>query len=128
MAKKKVFVSFDFDNDLLLKNRFVGQEKFADSLFEVVDTSLKEAAPSKTWEAKARTAVQRSDLLIVMLGAKTSTASGVLKEVAMAREARIPMAQIIGHDGAHPAPVPNAGRVYEWDWESITELFSEPGQ
>lgn len=128
MAKKNVFVSFDFDNDLVLKERLVGQAKLLDSPFEVVDTSLKEAAPTKTWEDKARAAVQRSDLLIVMLGARTATASGVLKEVAMAREAGVPMAQIIGNDGANPAPVPDAGGVYEWDWDSLTKLFSQPGQ
>jgi hypothetical protein len=128
MAKKKVFVSFDFDNDLLLKDRLIGQEKLADAVFEVVDTSLKEAAPSKSWEDKARAAVQRSDLLIVMLGARTAAAPGVLKEVAMALEAGVPMAQIIGHDGANPAPVPNAGRVYVWDWANLTKLFSQPDQ
>jgi hypothetical protein len=123
MAKKKVFISFDFDHDLELKELIVGQEKLTDSPFEVVDTSLKEAAPLKTWEVKARAAVQRSDLVIVMLGAKTATASGVLKEVAIAREAGVPIAQIIGNKGTNPTPVPNAGRVYEWDWDNLTKLF-----
>jgi hypothetical protein len=128
MAKKKVFVSFDFDNDRALKELLVRQEMLADSPFEVVDTSLKEAAPLKMWEDKARTAVQRSDLLIVMLGMKTATASGVLKEVAMAVAAGVPTAQIIGDKGTNPAPVPNAGPVYEWDWDSLTNLFSLPDQ
>jgi hypothetical protein len=123
MAKKKVFISFDFDNDLILKELIVGQEKQPDSPFEVVDTSLKEAGPMKTWKDRARAAVQRSDLVIVMLGARTATASGVLKEVAMAREAGVPIAQIIGKKGTNPAPVPNAGRVYAWDWDNLTKLF-----
>ena len=123
MAKKKVFISFDFDNDLVLKELIVGQEKLADSPFEVVDTSLKEAAPMKSWEDKARAAVQRSDLVIVMLGAKTATASGVLKEVAFAREAGVLIAQIIGNKGTNPTPVPNAGRVYAWDWDNLATLF-----
>ena len=123
MTKKKVFISFDFDNDLDLKELIVGQEKLPDSPFEVVDTSLKEAAPTKTWEDKARAAVRRSDLVIVMLGTKTATASGVLKEVAIAREAGVPIAQIIGNKGTNPTPVPNAGRVYAWDWDNLAELF-----
>jgi hypothetical protein len=123
MAKKKVFISFDFDNDLVLKELIVGQETLSDSPFEVVDTSLKEAGPMKTWKARARAAVQRSDLVIVMLGARTATAPGVLKEVAMALEAGVPIAQIIGNKGTNPTPVPNAGRVYAWDWENLAKLF-----
>ncbi|HPL67083.1 MAG TPA: hypothetical protein PLG94_11170 [Smithellaceae bacterium] len=49
MAKKKVFVSYDFDNDKVLKDFIIGQARLADSPFEVIDTSLKEAAPMKTW-------------------------------------------------------------------------------
>jgi hypothetical protein len=45
MAKKKVFVSFDFDNDKVLKDFIIGQAKLDDSPFEVIDFSLKEAAP-----------------------------------------------------------------------------------
>ena len=52
MAKKRAFISYDFDNDKALKDFIIGQARLADSPFEVVDTSLKEAAPMKTWEDK----------------------------------------------------------------------------
>ncbi len=45
MAKKKVFLSYDYDNDLNLKNAFIGQAKHPDSPFSVNDYSLKEAHP-----------------------------------------------------------------------------------
>lgn len=32
MAKKRVFVSFDFDNDKALKDFFIGQSRLPDSL------------------------------------------------------------------------------------------------
>jgi hypothetical protein len=35
MAKKRVFVSFDFDNDKVLKDFIVGQSRLPDSPFEV---------------------------------------------------------------------------------------------
>jgi predicted GTPase len=123
MAKKKVFVSFDFDNDKILKEFIVGQAKHADSPFEIIDTSIKEAAPMKTWEDKARAAIRRSDLVIVMVGLSTSTAPGVLKEVAMCREERKPIAQIIGYRDSNPTPVPNAGPMYKWEWERLKQLF-----
>ena len=96
MAKKKVFVSFDFDNDKALKVFIIGQARLPDSPFEVIDTSLKEAAPMKTWEDKARAAIKRSDIVLVMVGPLTYKAPGVLKEVAMSREEVIPIVQVIG--------------------------------
>ena len=47
---KKVFVSFDFDNDKALKEFIIGQSKLPDSPFEVADWSMKEAAPQRSWE------------------------------------------------------------------------------
>lgn len=38
-GKKKVFVSFDFDNDARLKDFIIGQAKNPDSPFEVSDYS-----------------------------------------------------------------------------------------
>ena len=122
-GKKRVFVSFDFDNDKVLKDFIIGQARNPDSPFEVIDTSLKEAAPMKTWEDKARVAISRSDLVLVMVGRYTYRAPGVLKEVRMAREEGIPIAQMIGYrDGAY-TPVPDAGRLYQWDWENLKKLL-----
>ena len=45
MPKKRLFVSFDFDNDKILKDFIIGQSKLQDSPFEVIDTSMKEAVP-----------------------------------------------------------------------------------
>lgn len=123
MAKKRVFVSFDFDNDKVLKDFIIGQTRLADSPFEVVDTSLKEAAPMKTWEDKARAAIKRSQLVVVMVGPQTYRAPGVLKEVAMAREEHIPIVQVIGYKDGNYTAVPDAGRLYAWNWENLKKLF-----
>jgi predicted GTPase len=123
MAKKKVFVSFDFDNDKALKDFIIGQARLPDSPFEVIDTSLKEAAPMKTWEDKARTAIKRSDIVLVMVGPQTYKAPGVLKEVAMSREEGIPIVQVIGYKNGNYKAVPNAGRLYSWNWENLKKLL-----
>lgn len=123
MVKKRVFVSFDFDNDKVLKEFIIGQSRLADSPFEVIDTSLKEAAPMKTWEDKARLAIKRSDIVVVMVGPKTHSASGVLKEVAMAREEEIPIVQVIGYKDGNYTAVPNAGRLYAWNWDNLKKLL-----
>jgi hypothetical protein len=124
MPKTKVFVSFDFDNDQALKHFIVGQAKLADSPFEITDMSLQEAAPEKDWEAKARAAINRSDVVVVMLGPKSRFASGVKKEVGMANEAGKRRFQVIGYrTGSADWAVANAGRVYSWDWENLKKLL-----
>jgi hypothetical protein len=125
MAKTKVFISFDYDNDKVLRDFIIGQAKNPDSPFEVADHSLKEEAPEKDWAEKAHRAISRSDVFIVMLGSKTKYASGVLKEVAMANELEKQKFQIIGYqDGSEDWAVPNAGRVYRWDWDNLKKLLS----
>jgi len=123
MAKKRVFVSFDFDNDKVLKDFIIGQSKLPDSPFEVIDTSLKEAAPRKTWEDKARAAIKRSDIVVVIVGPKTHKAPGVLKEVGMAREESVPIVQVIGYKDGNYTAVPNAGRLYAWNWDNMKKLL-----
>ena len=121
---KRVFVSFDFDNDKTLKDFIIGQAKNADSPFEASDFSLKEAAPEKDWLDKARAAISRSDVFIVMLGPKTRFASGVLKEIKLANELSKPKFQIIGYkDGSVDWAVPNGGRTYAWSWENLKNLL-----
>lgn len=121
--KKRVFVSFDFDNDKRLKDFIIGQSRLADSPFEVIDNSLKEAAPEKNWVAKANAAILRSDIVIVMVGPKTYRAGGVLKEIAMARAAGKKIVQVIGYKDGDYTPVPGAGQLYRWNWENLKKLL-----
>ncbi len=125
MAKKKVFVSFDFDNDQVLKTFIIAQAKLLDSPFEVSDLSLKEAKPEKDWLEHARRAIGRADVFIIMLGSKTKNASGVRKEVAIAVVKEKPRFQIIGYkNGKADWAVPGGGRTYNWNWPNLKKLLS----
>lgn len=125
MAKKRVFVSFDFDNDKALKELIIGQARLSDSPFEVIDHSLKESAPESEWLRKARQAIARSDVVIVMLGSRTRFAPGVKKEVAIAQELGKRRFQIIGHGHGHEGwRVQGAGRVYRWNWDNLKKLLA----
>lgn len=123
MRKKRVFVSFDFDNDRALKAFIIGQSRLPDSPFEVIDHSLKEAAPEANWQLKAEAAIQRSEIVVVMVGPSAHRASGVLKEVAMARRNAKPIVQVIGYKDGNYTPVPHAGRLYRWNWENLKKLL-----
>jgi hypothetical protein len=124
MTKKRVFISFDFENDRVLRDFMLGQARLPDSPFEVVDHSLKEAAPERNWEAKAKAAIARSDVVIVMVGRSTHRAQGVLKEIAMARAVGVQIVQVIGYKDGDYTPVPNAGRLYAWNWPNLKKLLS----
>ena len=50
---KKVFISFDYDHDEILKTFLVGQSKHSDSPFELTDWSIKEELTGN-WKDKAR--------------------------------------------------------------------------
>lgn len=124
MAKKRVFISFDFDNDKVLKDFIIAQARREDSPFDVVDTSLKEEAPQASWEIKAELKIKGSDRVLVMVGSSTHRAPGVLKEVRFARKWGIPIAQVIGYRDSNPTPVPDAGYLYRWDWDNLKKLLN----
>lgn len=123
MAQKRVFVSFDFDNDKVLKDFIIGQSRNPDSPFDVTDASLKEAAPEKDWLDRAETRIKGSDRVLVMVGPYTYNAPGVLKEVALARKWSIPIAQVIGYKDGNYNPVPGAGTLYQWNWDNLKRLL-----
>ncbi len=123
-TKKKVFVSFDFDNDKIIKDFLIGQSKNVDSPFEVTDVSLKEAAPEKDWEEKAKAKIGLADIVIVMVGPKTYKASGVLKEVKIANDLKKKIIQIIGYKDGNYTRVEGAGILYSWNWENLKKLLN----
>ena len=53
MATKRVFISFDFDNDADLRGNLVAQAGRRDSPFSIVDWSLKEPY-DENWKRKVR--------------------------------------------------------------------------
>ena len=123
MSNIRVFVSFDFDNDKELKTFIIGQSKNPDSPFQVTDWSMKEAAPEKNWEDEAEERIKRVDIVLVMVGEETYKASGVLTEVAMARKHNKKIVQIIGRKNCNYKPVPEAGRLYSWNWENLKNIL-----
>jgi len=125
LRKPRVFVSFDFDNDQGLKHLLVGQTQRGDVAFQIVDGSLKEAAPGHNWQAKARREIRSSDLVVVLLGRKTHCAPGVLEEVKIAREERVRIVQLLLKSASGCQRVPGAGRTLAWTHENLNRLFAK---
>lgn len=118
--RTRVFISFDYEKDLGVAKLLGGQLANSRSPFEVENWSMKEAAPIKTWGEEARRRINRSDVVLVVVGGQTYRAAGVLEEVRMARELGIPLRQVIGYsDLTSPTPVLNGGRLYRWTWDNL---------
>ncbi|MCY4524680.1 MAG: TIR domain-containing protein [Halobacteriovoraceae bacterium] len=123
IRKTPVYVSFDYDNDKILKDFIIGQSKMIDSPFSITDWSIKRAV-SGNWVADAERRIRRSDVVLVMVGAKTYSAQGVIKEVALARKHKKKIVQVIGYkDIVAPTPVGGAGRLYRWNWDNLKKIM-----
>jgi hypothetical protein len=122
---KKVFISFDFDNDEFLRTALVGQAKNPDSPFEIADRSLKEPLPGD-WKAKVKGRMERTDLVVVMCGQRTHTATGVAAEVTIAQELGKPYFLLKGYSDkvcTSPSSARSSDRMYKWTWDNLKTLI-----
>lgn len=126
MAKKRVFISFDYDHDETLKTFLVGQSKHDDTPFELADWSIKEAL-SGNWKDKARTRIKGVDLVAVICGEYTDTAAGVSAEVQIAQEEKIPYFLLKGYSDKtckKPKAAKDADKIYKWTWDNLKSLIA----
>ena len=61
-TRKRLFVSFDYDNDETLKTFLIGQSKHDDTPFDVADASVKEHLIGD-WQDKVRGRISRADVV-----------------------------------------------------------------
>lgn len=125
MAKKRVFISFDFDHDSDLKTMLVGQAKNTDTPFELADWSVKEPMTGD-WKEKARTRIKSTDLMVVICGEHTDTATGVSAELSIAQEEKKPYFLLWGRaDKAckKPKAAKDSDKIYKWTWEILKKLI-----
>jgi hypothetical protein len=125
MAKTRAFVSFDYDHDSFLKEAIIGQSKHPDTPFDLADHSIKEAI-SGNWQAKARMRIQGVDVVIVICGEHTHTASGVSAELAIAQALGKPYFLLWGYSGktcTKPLAALATDKVYDWTWPNLKALI-----
>ncbi len=127
MAKKRVFISFDYDHDLDLKILLAGQAKNAHSPFEIADVSIKERIPTN-WKAKARTKIKGCDVMVVICGLHTDTAAGVSAEMRLAQETGVGVAYFLlsGRKDKickKPTAAKSSDKMYKWTWDNLKALI-----
>lgn len=125
MAKTKVFISFDYDHDETLKTFLVGQAKNEGSPFELADWSIKEHI-DQNWKDKARTRIKSVDVVAVICGEHTNTATGVSAELAIAQEEKVPYFLLAGYaekNNLKPKAAKDSDKMYKWTWENLKTLI-----
>jgi len=125
MAKKRTFISFDYDHDSDLKTLLVGQSKNEDSPFEIADWSIKEHITGD-WKVKARTRIRSVDVVCVICGEHTNTAIGVSAELTIAKEEKKEYFLLYGRSGktcVKPQSASSSDKMYEWTWKNLKTLI-----
>lgn len=124
--KVRVFISFDYDHDVDLKNLLVGQAKNEDSPFEITDMSVKEELTGD-WKEKVRQRIKRVDQVIVICGEYTDTASGVAAELKIAQEEGKPYFLLWGRSDKNcvkPKTAKYSDKIYKQTWDNLKRLLN----
>lgn len=128
MADPRAFISFDIDHNDAHKVLFAGQSAHSKTPFSVQDWSAKSAMPQAQWEAIVKEKINKTHMLIVLVGKHMSTATGVVKEVAMARAQNVPVFGIYVDGATSTSSLPGSlarNRVISWDWEAIAKAVKQ---
>jgi hypothetical protein len=104
----------------------MGQSKHSDTPFEMHDWSVREPFTGG-WKAKVRTKIRSVDLVIVLCGEYTHTATGVNAELAIAREENKPYFLLWGYSDkacTKPTSATAQDKMYKWTWDNLKALIS----
>lgn len=125
MAKKRAFISFDYDHDEGAKIMLAGQAKHGDSPFDFKDASLKEPLTGD-WKDKVRRRMDNIDVVVVLCGESTHTAKGVAAEVEIAQEKKkeyFLLAAYSDKNCTRPTSALSTDNMYEWTWPNLKTLI-----
>ncbi|TDX74964.1 TIR-like protein DUF1863 [Rathayibacter sp. PhB151] len=133
MTTPRAFLSFDFDHDLTPKTLFAGQAASnSPTSFTIEDWSSKSALPQAVWEQRIRDKIAHTHMLIVLVGRSMGSASGVAKEIAMAKDLNVPVFGVYVDRATATSTLPTGlarNRVVAWSWptvgSAITQMMGE---
>lgn len=125
MAKKRAFISFDYDHDEGAKIMLAGQARLPDTPFDFTDASIKEHLTGD-WKEKVRRRMDNVDVVIVLCGTSTHLAAGVAAELEIAREKGKPYFLLAAY-GDKTCTTPQTAlptdKIYKWTWQNLKALI-----
>lgn len=126
ITKKRAFISFDIDHDEGVKVMLAGQAKLPDSPFDFKDNSVKSHLTGD-WKQKVRNRMDNVDVVIILCGSMTHTATGVSAELLIAKEKNKPYFLLAGYADKHctkPSSATGLDKVYKWSWDNLKALIA----
>ena len=128
MSDPRAFISFDFDHDETEKVLFVGQGKNSKTPFSIQDWSAKSSMAQSKWEAIVKEKINKCNMVIVLSGKTMASASGVSKEITMAKDQNVPVFGVYV-DGANTTSNLPTGltrnRTIAWKWDKISDAIDQ---
>ena len=128
MADPRAFISFDYDHDEKSKTLFIGQSKNSKTPFTIQDWSSKASLPQSQWEGTVKEKINKCNILIILVGRFMASATGVAKEIKMAKDQNVPVFGVYV-DGANTSSnLPNGltqGRTTKWEWGGIADAIDQ---
>lgn len=128
MADPRVFISFDFDHNETEKMLFVGQSRNSKTPFSIQDWSAKSSMPQSQWETLVKEKINKCNMLIVLVGKTMASASGVSKEIEMAKDQNVPTFGIYVGGANTSSNLPKGlprNRTIEWSWDDIAAAVEQ---
>lgn len=128
MANPRAFISFDFDHNVTEKNLFVGQSKNSKTPFSIEDWSSKSSLPQSQWEALIKSKIGKCNMLIVLSGKTMVSATGVSKEITMAKDQDVPVFGVYVGGANTTSNLPSGlqrNRTIAWDWDKIAAAIDQ---
>lgn len=125
-SKKRVFISFDIDNDLGAKTMLAGQAKLPDSPFEFNDASVNKHLTGD-WREKVKRRMDNVDVVIVLCGTRTNTATGVSDELEIARNKGVQYFLLSAYSDrtcVKPTSADGNDKIYNWTWSNLKLLIA----
>lgn len=129
MSLPRAFLSFDFDHDSTAKLLFAGQAKSdSPTPFAVADWSSKTALPQAEWEKAIKAKINTCHMLIVLVGKNMSTATGVVKEIEMAKAQNVPCFGVYVNGAGSTSTLPTGlarKSVAAWKWDAVANMVDQ---
>ena len=125
-SKQRVFISFDVDNDQGTKTMLAGQADLPDSPFTFKDSSVKSHLTGD-WKEKVRGRMDNIDIVIILCGTKTHTASGVAEELQIAKDKDKQYFLLSAYSDktcTKPTSASSSDKLYNWTWPNLKNLIS----
>ena len=128
MADPRAFISFDVDHNSTEKVLFAGQAKNSKTPFTIQDWSAKSSMPQSKWEAIVKEKINKCNMLIVLVGKYMASATGVVKEIKMAKDQDVPVLGVYVGGAGSTRNLPTGlqrNRTISWNWDSIASAIDQ---